>query len=335
MPFLSIIIPVYNAEKTISECLESIWNQGISEIDYEVICVDDCSSDTTLAILNREREKHKNLRIEINSVNLRAGGARNNGVRVANGEYIIFLDSDDYYHSESLKKAFEYLKANPDLDILTCNFARELPGKSSSAFVHRYYSEEKLSLADYISANHFIPCGPCQWFFKRKLMTDHDIWFREHTICEDVDWTHRLVLEAKVIQYQPILLSHYVIDSGSQTGLSYARPANVYAYMAAGKYLYALREAYKKIGKEQFLLGVSAGYFLQGLKYYLAMKDALRNKTTFIKEMIPADLILPGKWNDVRKFPYFYSLFSNIVSPVVRTILKLKSRFYCRGIKLD
>ena len=90
--FLSIVIPVYNGENTIFRCLNSIWNQGLNENEYEVICVDDCSTDNTIKILSDIQKRHINLRLLLNEYNKRAGGCRNYGVREAKGEYILFID---------------------------------------------------------------------------------------------------------------------------------------------------------------------------------------------------------------------------------------------------
>jgi len=333
MIFLSIIIPVYNAAKTISRCLDSIWSQNLPQEEYEVICVNDCSPDDSVAVLREIQKTHSNLRIESHSVNLRAGGSRNTGVRAAQGDYILFIDADDYFHPESLKKAFEYLQKNPDLDILTCNFARELPDSPCDKFTHPYFSKDKLTPAQYLSLNQFVPCSPWQWFFRKTLMTENNIWFRNHTISEDVDWTHQLILKAKLIQYQPILLSHYVIDKGTQTALSYAKPANVYAYMNAGIALYQLRQAYAAIGHAGYITGMARGYIQQGMKYYLAMFDRLSEKVRHLKEM-PAELTLSGYCELFRRMPLFYALLTNCICPFTRIALKIKAKYSFRGIRI-
>ena len=104
--FLSIIIPVYNGTKTIKRCLDSIWSQGLPENDYEVICVDDCSSDGSYEYIQKLSQLYPQLKLLKNSFNIRAGGARNHGVRCSSGEYILFIDSDDYFHPQSLNKSF-------------------------------------------------------------------------------------------------------------------------------------------------------------------------------------------------------------------------------------
>lgn len=331
-PFLSIIIPVYNASKDIGRCLDSIWIQCLCEDEFEVVCVDDCSTDNSCEVISAIQKAHPNLRLLRNALNLRAGGARNHGIRAACGEFVIFIDADDYFHLGALKHSIDHLNKNSDLDILTCNFARELPGQPSEKFVHQYNSTEKLSVSEYIGINGFIPCSPWQWFFRKSLMTNNNIWFREHTISEDVDWTHALVLHAQEIQYQPILLTHYVLGADSQTALSYAKPANVYAYIQAGKCLYSLRKQYEAIGQSEYLLGMSAGYIQQGLKYFLMIQQPVREKSKAIKELIPLELTLNRAGRIARRWPRLYSFATNCLCPLARTLQRWRSKRAYRGI---
>lgn len=105
---VSVIIPTYNREKTIKRCIDSIVNQTMPP--YEIIVVDDCSMDNTLGILNKFYPD-----IKIVKQNHRgAQAARNAGIRVAQGEYIAFLDSDDEWLPDKLELQIRELKKNPD-----------------------------------------------------------------------------------------------------------------------------------------------------------------------------------------------------------------------------
>lgn len=92
---LSIIIPVYNAEKTLSKCLDSIFKANL-KATYEVICVNDGSTDNSVDILNAYIYKNFNQLILVNQPNKGAAAARNAGLELARGRYIFFLDSDDF-----------------------------------------------------------------------------------------------------------------------------------------------------------------------------------------------------------------------------------------------
>ncbi|MFT3918851.1 glycosyltransferase family 2 protein [Cloacibacterium sp.] len=113
---LSIIIPVYNAEKYLKKCLESIFVQDLSLQDYEVIAVDDGSTDSSLKILENYKEKYHNLNI-ISQKNQGEAGARNTALKIAKGDFITFLDNDDYYNPDTLVKAI-YKIEKENLDIL-------------------------------------------------------------------------------------------------------------------------------------------------------------------------------------------------------------------------
>ena len=89
-PFLSIVIPVYNGlSNDLSKCLDSIWGQSLPKELYEVICIDDCSTDDTRSWLKEQQKKHSNLVVIENEKNIRQGGSRNKGVRAAKGKYIV------------------------------------------------------------------------------------------------------------------------------------------------------------------------------------------------------------------------------------------------------
>lgn len=110
---LSVVIPVYNAEKYIRQCLDSILTK--QKIALEVICVDDCSTDGTPDILKEYEDKYENVKVIRNETNLYAGTCRNKGLMAAKGQYVHFLDSDDYVVDNVYEKLYTLAKEN-DLD---------------------------------------------------------------------------------------------------------------------------------------------------------------------------------------------------------------------------
>ena len=106
-PLFSIIIPVYNCEKYIEETLNSIFEQDFN--DYEVICIDDCSTDNSYNFLLKAQEQHKNLKVIKNTVNMHQGAARNRGIEASKGKYLWFVDSDDLLEKNALKNLSIYL----------------------------------------------------------------------------------------------------------------------------------------------------------------------------------------------------------------------------------
>lgn len=114
---VSVIIPVYNAERHINQCLDSLLNQSLKEI--EVICVDDGSTDSSVQIIKEYTEKDGRVKL-VQQKNSYAGVARNNGMQIAAGEYMMFLDSDDFFEADMLLEMYEKAVAD-EADVCLCS----------------------------------------------------------------------------------------------------------------------------------------------------------------------------------------------------------------------
>lgn len=128
---VSVIIPVYNVTKYISKCIESILNQTYT--DFELILVNDGSTDNSPEIC-REYEKRDSRIIVIDKINEGAGMARNAGLDVADGKYIMFIDSDDWVENNMLEYLVDLLK-NASAEVAICNYFTELPDGSGQIVV--------------------------------------------------------------------------------------------------------------------------------------------------------------------------------------------------------
>jgi hypothetical protein len=127
MPKISVIIPVYNTEKYLSQCLDSVLTQTFQ--DFEVICVNDGSTDGSLAILEEYAKKDPRIRV-LTQVNQGQSVARNEGMKLAGGEYICFLDSDDFYDEDFLYTLYTK-SVESDADIVMTN-TRYVNGNDST-----------------------------------------------------------------------------------------------------------------------------------------------------------------------------------------------------------
>lgn len=126
-PLISVIIPVYNVEQYLSQCLESVINQTYSKL--EIICVDDASTDASLEILNQFAEDDHRVQV-IEKKNEGVSQARNVGLQAATGQYIMFVDADDWIEQDTCKKALEAMNGNK-ADIVMWSYVSEY-GKSNS-----------------------------------------------------------------------------------------------------------------------------------------------------------------------------------------------------------
>ena len=120
---VSIIIPVYNAEKYVARCLDSLFQQTVQ--DFEIICIDDCGTDDSKSILYEYQQKYPDQLIILeNKKNCGAGQSREHGIAQASGTYLVFVDSDDYLAPDYLKTYLEAMKKHP-CDIMIGGFIKD------------------------------------------------------------------------------------------------------------------------------------------------------------------------------------------------------------------
>ena len=129
---VSVIIPVYNTEKYLAECLDSILNQTLDS--YEIIIVNDGSTDGSLQLINQYAKRYSNISV-INQNNQKQGAARNAGLKVANGEYVCFIDSDDMLEKNALDYCYNLAsKINLDMITYAADIFGDIIGKSSEQY---------------------------------------------------------------------------------------------------------------------------------------------------------------------------------------------------------
>lgn len=316
-PFFSIVIPVYNGlTHNLPTCLNSIWSQSLDKEAYEVICVDDCSTDGTRQWLKEEQSKHPNLRVIENEKNVRQGGSRNKGVRAASGKYIIFIDQDDYYHEESITAAYNHLQKEI-LDILIVDCAYQSPGKVSNKLQHKFPHREIMT-GDEIIEKNSIPYAPWKFIFMRSHMIDKELFFAENERIEDVDWVHKLVHYAQRVQYQPILFIHYNKTSISTTMTSYKSRETVYSTLRLSKRMhnmlntdFATSNANVKAEVER--IANMMGYI--GIRSYLFLYDSVKEKERNIKENLCGERNRNLLMRVAQRMPALFSFASNLISP--------------------
>lgn len=167
MPKVTVITPVYNSDDTIERCLDSLLNQTIKDI--EVITINDCSTDNTSEILKKYEKKYKNLIVINNETNLGPAASRNKGLDIAKGDYIGFVDSDDYVELNT----YEVMSKNmsKDIDLVTCSRTRDTGEKIKEIINKQETSNPKdLSLISNYTADKL---------FKKSIIDEYNIRFPE------------------------------------------------------------------------------------------------------------------------------------------------------------
>lgn len=183
---ISLIIPVYNVEKYLEKCLNSCIMQDISHDDYEIIVVNDGSQDNSLNISNRFVGKFQNLKIFTQN-NHGLSAARNKGLSLAKGEYVWFIDSDDWIQDNCLSKIISKC-FNEKLDALSISSANIINGK---AFKRFEYSDFGILMGRDVMKNvGFQVCVPFT-IYRRKFLNDNSLQFYNGIIHEDSEFTPR------------------------------------------------------------------------------------------------------------------------------------------------
>lgn len=178
---VSVIIPVYNAEKYLKECLESVLNQTLKEI--EIICIDDGSTDNSLEILNEYKNKDERV-IVLRQVNSGSGIARNLGIKHSSGEYIAFMDADDYYPSNKvLKILFDGCRNN---NVLIAGGGISLRKNNELIPANKrgesnYFNEEGIIKYNDVQFDY----GYQRYIFSHNLLTTYDILFPPYIRFQD------------------------------------------------------------------------------------------------------------------------------------------------------
>ena len=203
-PKISVIIPVYNVEKYLSKCLDSVVNQTLKDI--EIIVVNDGSPDNSQKIIDKYTKKYKNVKSFVKK-NGGLSDTRNFGINKASGEYLAFIDSDDYIRKDMLEKMFN-VAINKKADIVVCNCINVY----ENGFEQEIKSNLKMS-SDNIDNYLISPPMACTRIYKRKLFDDNK--FKKNIFYEDLELTPRLVNFTNHIEFIDEGLYYYLQRTGS------------------------------------------------------------------------------------------------------------------------
>ena len=213
---VSIIVPVYNTEKYLRKCLDSLVNQTLKEI--EIIIINDKSPDNSGKIIMEYKNKYKEkIKVIHNKTNKGIGYNRNIGVKNASGKYIMFIDSDDYLDRSACEKL--YFKAiNEKLDLVLCNFHKMLEKNDeleeiAPDFVIPYFENTTL----YKNPNLLLDVNLAPWnkLYKKELLKN--VTFPENLKYEDAIVVVKAMARAKKIGIVDEKLNYYLVRNKSET----------------------------------------------------------------------------------------------------------------------
>lgn len=276
MPKISVIIPVYNTEKYLKKCLDSVINQTLKDI--EIICIDDCSTDNSLAILKDYIARDSRIKLIELPQNQGAGNAKNAGLKLASGEYLSFVDPDDYidlnFYEELYKNAVTL-----NADVVKCDLITVEPGKSGI----------KSSLNQFIKniSKFYFSYEYTSAIYRTSIVFENNITFPEELIVgEDVVFLHKFILKTKRIEIINSTNYYYVRRFNSLNAHVYDRKRMKSAISTVEYMAKNYDDSYEKdISKEEYLSNYISNMFLL-IRYTITRTDDTEIKHNCVEKFI-------------------------------------------------
>lgn len=215
---LTVIIPLYNTEQYIERCIISAENQDIPKEAYELIVVNDGSTDNGREIVLNLKNKYPNIQF-IEQKNQGLGATRNNGLKYAKGKYVMYLDSDDFIEENCLSRLIEISESN-NLDVLVGEHADVYD--TENGLVRNQCLEDlnsdrnTMTGKDYVKKNR-VYTSAWKKLFRREFLLENGLFNRENVLCEDIDFAIKVIYLAKRVKYEPFAFYNYFIREGSIT----------------------------------------------------------------------------------------------------------------------
>lgn len=201
--FLSFIVPIYNVKEYLRECIDSLLNQDID--DYEIIMVDDGSTDGSSEICDEYAKKSNKVKV-IHKANGGSADARNSGIRNAEGVYLGFVDGDDFIERNCTGNICSEIESQKRPDLVFMKAYKYKPNHNLILLDEDYDKTQivgcdREDVITYIAGRKKYPGSACTKFVKRELVTDNVIYFETGRIVEDLDWVKRILFAAKSFGY--------------------------------------------------------------------------------------------------------------------------------------
>ncbi len=277
---LTFVVPCYNVQDYIQCCIDSIYSCGLSEEQFEVLCINDCSPDGTSSVLEKNKNAHTNMRIINHDTNKGLGGGRNTGIREAKGRYIWFVDSDDEVVGEGFLEALERA-INYNLDVLGFNYCRiDQEGKELSShkvfgetsvdygygFVKRTFSENLVNHMGYV----------WRFLYRTDYLNSKNLLFPEMVRWEDTVFMPKSILLAERIASVPQVFYAYRVNPDSISGVfGKAYPAkSIYEFaFCAGRDLLRFSEEVKDEKMRRAFHDTAVNKYINGFPLHLLRTD--------------------------------------------------------------
>lgn len=223
---LSYIIPICNGEKYLNRCLDSICMQGLEESVFEILCIDDCSMDSSVSILNDYAKCHSNIKLILHDHNKRTSNSCNEGLQIAKGKYMMFLGQDDWLEKGWGEKLVR-MADEEQLDILPFNYNRvNADGTMILSAVEVFKNSRILDGEKFVKTYFNDTIGiyllGYEWraIYRRQYLLDNNIVFPKDMLFEDTTFMFKAIWNAQRIQSISDYIYNYRINNKSVTNFT-------------------------------------------------------------------------------------------------------------------
>lgn len=344
---VSFIIPSYNSAQTVKRCLDSIYALSLKPTEFEVIFVDDCSTDNTCDIVTTYQAEHTNFTLLRQPKNNRQGAARNRGVSVAKGEYICFVDSDDVV-TEGIVSAIRIAKElRTDMTAFHYAFVNENVQKTKEAVRLSFEKGQLFSGIEMQNTHPYWCSGPVAYVYNRAFIERVNYPFVEGMLYEDSDFVAVHLYYAERMTYSPELGYIAYHRAGSTThSMTYK---NVADYLLLGtrmlRFYELMNEGVKELRSErekQFAEGILEGacYNIERAFHYmprLASADERKacyariEAYTHTRELAANPLLRKYYWRTWTHIGLSAPWLMNGLSTLIAPIYNIKNRLSQNG----
>ena len=277
---ISIIIPIYNVEKYLDECLTSVMNQTYK--NFEVILVNDGTKDNSIEIVNKFISKHNNIKL-VNKENGGLGSARNVGINHARGKYLIFIDSDDYIEATYIEKLYTEIEKSKS-DIVICGINKYYENSKNiepvNLEVENNKSYSSLEAIKLLFTNKIF-CHAWNRIYRKELFINNNILFPEGKLYEDILPAVKLISKSKKISFIKENLYYYRIREGAITSSKNIKAIEDYNYAIDKVNKYISTSVYEESLKSE-KVNFNISYTLSSLDMLSIYTDY--NKRKFYRE---------------------------------------------------
>ncbi|MBQ6840658.1 MAG: glycosyltransferase family 2 protein [Bacilli bacterium] len=270
MAKVSIVVPIYNAEDYLKRCIDSLVNQTLKDI--EIILINDGSTDNSNKIVE-DYLSDKRI-VYINKKNEGIGKTRNLGISKCTGEYLVFVDSDDFVDKNYCKKMYNYAKKNK-CDFVVSDYTNYIEETAEKRLVNLpFFSNTSLKKNSEIM--NMINLGPCNKIYSTKLIKDNNLSFAENLKYEDVPFVCSVLNFAKKIGKINESFCYFSIHEGSQTTVRDQKIFDILKIMDIVKDLFAEKysESEKKLRVNTVLNYVIQARYIKEKKVRHSFVDA-------------------------------------------------------------